>query len=203
VFLAGSPKTEVIRPMNQIVGLLMEAACGGGRACQGGVLPQQVPTLLTAQKVNSFASASADSTGKRTAGKVADSPVDVKPAPQPELTQIVVEKAAGNKNGALGFYTLPPGKVFLLAVSRDSWADRAGLSVGDEIVALDGQSVETMSHSLFSQTLRRRPLHLEVLRAEASGARPKHRAGNRQKLAIGTPPLIVREGSRIEELIAK
>jgi predicted metalloprotease with PDZ domain len=59
-------------------------------------------------------------------------------------------RAKGSKGGALGVRTRAEGsKVFLASVLRDSAAERAGLSPGDELVAIDGRRVD-------DGTLRRR-----------------------------------------------
>lgn len=64
----------------------------------------------------------------------------------------------------LGFapFNVPPGRIFVQTVETESWADKAGIKVNDEIILLNGEEVEPMDAERFKEQLRSRPLRLEV-----------------------------------------
>lgn len=67
----------------------------------------------------------------------------------------------------LGFrpWGTPPSVVAVKEVAQDGWATRAGLRVGDELVAVAGQCTLTMEHHDFARALRKRPVELTFWRA--------------------------------------
>eukprot|EP00928_Gymnodinium_smaydae_P001272 TRINITY_DN10484_c0_g1_i1.p1 TRINITY_DN10484_c0_g1~~TRINITY_DN10484_c0_g1_i1.p1 ORF type:complete len:1273 (+),score=275.69 TRINITY_DN10484_c0_g1_i1:174-3821(+) len=77
---------------------------------------------------------------------------------------------AGPGESALGFEcsNAPPDPVLVMDVVPSSWAARAGLAPGDELVMVDGEPVRDMQASAFTAAMRSRPLVLLFLRPPAA-----------------------------------
>lgn len=69
----------------------------------------------------------------------------------------------------LSFLQLPPDPVFVNKVVSGTWADEQGFTGGEEILALDGESVTAMSPESFKVALKRRPLALRFRLPESDG----------------------------------
>lgn len=61
------------------------------------------------------------------------------------------------------FLSLPPGKVIIKDVIPGSWADNMGFETGDELAALGGKLVSSMTADEFRKVLHQRPLGLNFV----------------------------------------
>eukprot|EP00971_Amphidinium_carterae_P143396 2841001-Amphidinium_carterae.1 len=65
---------------------------------------------------------------------------------------------------------LPPGHLKVIAVSQGSWAEHAGVQVGDTIIEVNGDDLVVMPAEAFKQRLQVRPLKLLLRHQEAFAA---------------------------------
>ncbi|CAK0813051.1 unnamed protein product [Prorocentrum cordatum] len=89
--------------------------------------------------------------------------------PEPGTWQLVAEDE--DRPLAIAFATFPPGAAEVDSVEPGSWAERAGLKPGDQVVAANRERLAAMDSGRFSAHLVVRPLLLDV-RSPASSAAP-------------------------------
>ena len=82
-------------------------------------------------------------------------------APIPGST---MEYVAGHTVDRIGlqFKSLPPGAVFVKAAVGDMWAEKMGIGIGDEIVALNKELVKETDREYFVEAMKDRPLLVQV-----------------------------------------
>jgi len=80
-----------------------------------------------------------------------------------EVSSELLEIVAGSAEVPLGLkVTWPPGKVKVKKVAKGGWAANAGVSVGAEIITVNGETAAEMQEDDLRATFQRRPLHLSV-----------------------------------------
>lgn len=65
----------------------------------------------------------------------------------------------------MAFSSLPPDGARIWQLLPNSWAERTGIGVGDEVRSLNGAGIRGMSVDEFREALRQRPLRIRLLRA--------------------------------------
>eukprot|EP00929_Paragymnodinium_shiwhaense_P052746 TRINITY_DN2641_c0_g1_i11.p1 TRINITY_DN2641_c0_g1~~TRINITY_DN2641_c0_g1_i11.p1 ORF type:complete len:3027 (-),score=659.15 TRINITY_DN2641_c0_g1_i11:545-9625(-) len=102
----------------------------------------------------------------------------------------IVTANQADKDLGLGFSALPPAATIISKVTKDSWAEREGLKVGDEIVEVNGQVPEEITADSFKAATSSRPLTLVVQQQAASEEGPGTAAAEEERKDISERLLV-------------
>lgn len=124
----------------------------------------------------------------------------IKSSPEPTRQGITVEVVADAAVAKIGLSfrslpPLPPAPLPVVAVGPGTWADKAGIQVGNEVIALNGRPCGNMTEAEFKRAMaEERPLRFTVSRPKQ---RDQKRVENMQKICYN---LIMKERTLQEEV---